>query len=146
MRRSRLFLCFVGRRAQPDAMRFRHCTFWVRHRTAVLTAVFFSWLSCGQSAAVSDDQAAWAAFLQKSGSPSVEHYGAADPLQELEVHPATEARTPRPAKPVLMLVHGGGWGGGTRDALAPHARYFAALGWTSVNISYRLTSQPGVTL
>jgi acetyl esterase/lipase len=49
-------------------------------------------------------------------------------------------------RPVLILVHGGGWSRGTRDALAPHARYFAARGWVCVNISYRLTSEPGITL
>src|SRR5215216_5924816 len=99
------------------------------------------------AATVADDTAAWTAFSAKSLPASTERYGSADALQELEIYPAVaRAGGTRPAKPVLILVHGGGWGGGTREALAPHARYFAALGWTSVNISYRLTSQSGVTL
>ena len=90
---------------------------------------------------------AWAAFEKKSPPPPAERYATADPLQELEIYPALPAaKGSGAAKPVLILIHGGGWGGGTRDALAPHARYFAALGWTSLNLSYRLTSQPGVTL
>jgi acetyl esterase len=102
--------------------------------------------NCGRSAGIPDDDAAWTAFQQKAAPASVERYGS-DPLQELEIYPAAAgSRAARGTKPVLMLVHGGGWGGGVREALAPHARYFAARGWTCVNISYGLTSLPGVTL
>jgi acetyl esterase/lipase len=49
------------------------------------------------------------------------------------------------ARPAVMIIHGGGWGGGTPDLFFPHARALAARGLVAVAISYRLTSQPGVT-
>lgn len=115
---------------------------------AVVTVIACAAFSVGRAKDFPSETAAWAAFGQKTLPFSTERYGTADALQELDIYPAafsSAGNTPK-LKPVLLLVHGGGWGGGTRDALAPHARYFAALGWTSVNISYRLTSQPNVTL
>ena len=118
---------------------------WARFLTAACVLVGMPLGAHGQNSP--SDQPAWAAFTQKAAPPTTERYGSANALQELEIYPArpSAGSAGRPT-PVLMLVHGGGWGGGTRDALAPHARYFAALGWTTVNISYRLTSLPGVTL
>jgi acetyl esterase len=110
-----------------------------------VAAIFTSCVRAKDSAA---ESSAWAAFAEKSAPVSTERYGSADALQELDIYPAAASNVGKTssAKPILLLVHGGGWGGGTRDALAPHARYFAALGWTCVNISYRLTSLPNVTL
>ncbi|MEO6568039.1 MAG: alpha/beta hydrolase [Opitutaceae bacterium] len=118
---------------------------WARFLVA---ASLLAGMPLGVDAQISpNDQIAWAAFTQKPAPPTTERYGSANALQELEIYPArSSAGSAGRATPVLMLVHGGGWGGGTRDALAAHARYFAALGWTSINLSYRLTSLPGVTL
>ncbi|HEX2854850.1 MAG TPA: alpha/beta hydrolase [Opitutaceae bacterium] len=96
----------------------------------------------------SAEQPAWDAFNQ-SGPPAetVRYLPGSNPLHELDLYPASSRFTKNGGQPpVLILIHGGGWGGGTREALAPHARYFAALGWECVNISYRLTNAPGVTL
>lgn len=117
-----------------------------------LRRVLTTWLAAAAvSTAWAADAAepdAWAAFAQKTPPAVTERYGAADALQELDIYspPSGKLTASRKLTPVLLLVHGGGWGGGTRDVFAPHARYFAALGWTSVNISYRLTSLPNVTL
>jgi len=92
------------------------------------------------------DEAAWRAFTGSRQPDDVVAYvpnGAAN--QSLEIYLPPEATEGKPA-PVLLFVHGGGWIRGTRSALAAHARYFAARGWVCVNISYRLTSEPGVTL
>lgn len=93
------------------------------------------------------EQSAWDAF-NRSAPPAatVRYLSGATPQQELDLYPAAASSAKGGRRPVLILIHGGGWGGGTRDALAPHARYFAALGWECVNISYRLTNTPGVTL
>ena len=93
------------------------------------------------------EKEAWDAFAQTSSPAETVHYlSRGTEKQELEIYlPSGAAKTTK-ARPVLLLVHGGGWSGGAREALAPHARYFAALGWVCVNISYRLTSKPGVTL
>jgi acetyl esterase len=118
---------------------------WFPRATFALTMV--SGVFATESAHAADDAVAWAAFSAKSPPVLTERYASADPLQELDVYLAvSSAGETRGPKPILMFVHGGGWSGGTREALAPHARYFAGLGWTSVNVSYRLTSLPGVTL
>jgi acetyl esterase/lipase len=93
------------------------------------------------------EKEAWSAFLQDSSpAETVRYLPGGTENQSLEIFlPASTAKSGG-KKPVLLLVHGGGWSGGARDALAPHARYFAALGWVAVNISYRLTSEPGVTV
>lgn len=44
--------------------------------------------------------------------------------------------------PALVLIHGGGWVGGTPDAFMLMARYFAARGLATFNITYRL-ARPG---
>lgn len=41
-------------------------------------------------------------------------------------------------RPVLMLVHGGGWCEGARQGLDDHARRFAAEGYLAATVSYRL--------
>lgn len=99
------------------------------------------------ASADADDAVAWAAFSTAAPPSATEHYGSAgNALQELDLYPAKTRRGQRDGlQPVLVLVHGGGWGGGTRDALAPHARYFSALGWNVANLSYRLT-RPDVPL
>lgn len=42
--------------------------------------------------------------------------------------------------PTVILIHGGGWVGGSRAELAPHARRLRAKGVASVSIDYRLAS------
>ena len=46
--------------------------------------------------------------------------------------------------PELVLIHGGGWGAGAPELLAPMAACFAERGMVAVNIGYRLTSEEGV--
>jgi acetyl esterase/lipase len=93
------------------------------------------------------EKEAWEAFSATSApAETVRYVSPGTATQELEIFLPPATAKPAKAPPVLLLIHGGGWSGGTRDALAPHARYFAALGWVCVNISYRLTSEPGVTI
>ncbi len=49
---------------------------------------------------------------------------------------------PGEAAPALVLIHGGGWVGGTPDAFMLMARYFATRGMATFNITYRL-AKPG---
>lgn len=111
---------------------------------AALAGGFVS-ICFGQGSAA--EEMAWSAFTRARPPESTVKYAAnGSENQALEIYspPATAGSGER--RPVLLLVHGGGWSGGSREALAPHARYFAARGWVCVNISYRLTSEPGVTL
>jgi len=101
---------------------------------------------CLSQSAVSDETA-WTAFNHSTPPTATVRYvtnGTAN--QELEIFTPPQLPASGKLLPVLILVHGGGWTGGTRGALAPHARYFAARGWVCVNISYRLAGEAGVTL
>lgn len=42
--------------------------------------------------------------------------------------------------PAMLLIHGGGWQGGSRHEMADLARWLASAGVTTVAIDYRLTS------
>jgi acetyl esterase/lipase len=42
----------------------------------------------------------------------------------------------------IVLVHGGGWAGGSRTVLAPEAQQLAQMGYASFTIDYRLEGDP----
>jgi acetyl esterase/lipase len=44
--------------------------------------------------------------------------------------------------PAVVLVHGGGWAGGSRSVLAPEAQQLAHQGWAAFTIDYRLEGDP----
>ena len=112
-----------------------------------LGAIVVGFAAVSRSHGSASDETAWAAFSQATRPEATARYienGAVN--QELDVFSPEGRNEAGKLRPVLILVHGGGWSGSSRDALAPHARYFAARGWACVNISYRLTSEPGITL
>jgi acetyl esterase len=116
---------------------------------AVALATLTGFASAGRTDTAALEQAAWAAFTRASQpTATVSYVELANTRQELDIYVTTSSLATRPGKPrpVILLVHGGGWTGGTREALAPHARYFAARGWACVNVSYRLAGQSGVTI
>ncbi|HZP27625.1 MAG TPA: alpha/beta hydrolase [Acidimicrobiia bacterium] len=52
------------------------------------------------------------------------------------------ARRPGATPPAVVLVHGGGWAGGSRTVLAPEAQQLTQMGWVSFTIDYRLEDDP----
>ncbi len=46
-----------------------------------------------------------------------------------------------PLKPAMVLVHGGGFTGGSRGSMAGYGQYYAARGYVAVSISYRLQGE-----
>jgi len=93
------------------------------------------------------DEAAWGAFSKESAPNLTVALEPAATGVKVDVYlPPAPTSAARPGLPVVMLLHGGGWGGGSNALLAPHARYLAASGFAVVNVAYRLTSAPGVTL
>ncbi len=66
------------------------------------------------------------------------------PGRTLDIYKPAVAPPAGELRPAIVLIHGGGWGSGTPELLAPHARWFAGKGLVAVNMSYRLTSTPGV--
>lgn len=44
----------------------------------------------------------------------------------------------RPARPAVILIHGGGWRAGDKRDMGDEARQLAALGWIALSVNYRL--------
>jgi acetyl esterase/lipase len=63
-------------------------------------------------------------------------YGAHE-RQRIDVHTATLRRAQRPV-PMVVIFHGGGLIGGSRDNATTFADYFASIGFVGVNGGYRL--------
>jgi acetyl esterase/lipase len=57
--------------------------------------------------------------------------------QKFDIHTATVRRSERPV-PVVVVFHGGGLIGGTRENTPTFAAYFASIGFVGVNAGYRL--------
>jgi acetyl esterase/lipase len=57
--------------------------------------------------------------------------------QKFDIHTATVRRSDRPV-PVVVVFHGGGLVGGTRENTPTFAAYFASIGFVGVNAGYRL--------
>ncbi len=43
--------------------------------------------------------------------------------------------------PTLVYFHGGGWVGGSKEGAMPHVLPYLAMGWTVVNVAYRLAPE-----
>lgn len=54
------------------------------------------------------------------------------------VHPRDWQASDR--RPVVLFIHGGGWGSGNPDQWFPQCRYFALRGLVGVSVQYRLKS------
>ena len=64
------------------------------------------------------------------------------PLQPELLDAYLPPKTPGVTRPAVVLVHGGGWAGGSRTVLAPEAQQLAEMGWASFTIDYRLEDDP----
>jgi triacylglycerol lipase len=60
--------------------------------------------------------------------------------QHLDIHTLARGRSETPA-PVIVIFHGGGLIGGSREGMAQVAQYFATLGYVGVNGGYRLAPE-----
>lgn len=52
-----------------------------------------------------------------------------------------EGRKAKNAVPGILLFHGGGWGGGTRDQFKYQCNYFASRGLVAATVTYRLATR-----
>jgi acetyl esterase/lipase len=57
--------------------------------------------------------------------------------EELKLDLYTPANLPGPL-PAVVLIHGGGWGGGTKEECRENARAFASYGYVAASVNYRL--------
>jgi len=49
------------------------------------------------------------------------------------------------ARPAVVLVHGGGWTGGSRTEMEPEAESVVSAGWVAVNVDYPLAPTTTIT-
>jgi len=75
----------------------------------------------------------------EAGEVRVERYTPAawpEKLQARVRRPAGEGRNP-----AVLVVHGGGWEGGSPEDMAGMAKYLARRGFVTVNVAYRFTPE-----
>ena len=113
-------------------------------RLAVLGCVCLGLGGCAGSAPLSGEEA-WEQFSSERRSDFSVRYSERDLVADVYLPPRDRYGS-EAGKPVLILIHGGGWRGGSPDLLAPHSRYFSALGWVCVNIEYGLAKKGVSTL
>ncbi len=58
--------------------------------------------------------------------------------RELEVYFPKDHNPEKAKTPGIIFFHGGGWGGGTRDAFKYQCNYFASRGLVAATVTYRL--------
>jgi acetyl esterase len=84
----------------------------------------------------------WSGPAHHTGAPpEFRAYGSHEghPLSLAIYRPA--AKKDRPPVPVIVYVHGGGWGGGTLLDRAPDMRWFADHGYLVFSVEYTLSSE-----
>lgn len=84
------------------------------------------------------------AHAQRVSGPAgkVYTYKEADGVKrELEVYLPKDHDPANKAVPGIMFFHGGGWGGGTRDAFKYQCAYFASRGLVAATVTYRLVTK-----
>lgn len=59
----------------------------------------------------------------------------------LQIYGGNDRNPPGGFGPVIVLVHGGGFAGGSLESLAHVARHFAGLGFVAVNVTYPLAPE-----
>ena len=89
------------------------------------------------AAAQSPDTATWAATAanQYRVVPNLTYLTANNWEAKLDVYARRDVTAPQPT---LIYIHGGGWVGGTREAQLFNFLPYLEMGWTVVNVSYRL--------
>ncbi len=101
----------------------------------ILLAACLAWPLAASAPATSFGE-----FLRDAQPPESIEYAKRDgkPLVLYAFKPTGQ----KPGAPALVLIHGGGWVGGTPDAFMLLARYFSTRGLATFNITYRL-AKPG---
>ena len=61
--------------------------------------------------------------------------------RELEVYFPKDHSPAKKSVPGIIFFHGGGWGGGSRDAFKYQCAYFASRGIVAVTVTYRLATK-----
>src|SRR5437867_714894 len=83
------------------------------------------------------DSATWAATLARSyrATPNITYLTANNWEAKLDVYQPVGLTTPNPT---IIFFHGGGWTGGSKEANTLTNLLYMDMGWTVVNVEYRL--------
>jgi acetyl esterase/lipase len=113
-----------------------------RLATAFVFAIAFSVPAAAQTAP--DVQSSVALFQQVRTVPNVVYERANGWEGKLDIYarrppPPTPGQTPTPA-PTVIFIHGGGWVQGTKEGSLLRALPYIAMGYSVVNVEYRLAN------
>jgi len=61
--------------------------------------------------------------------------------REIEIYFPEGHKASGQRRPGIILFHGGGWGGGTRQAFSDQCNYFASRGLVAATVTYRLVTK-----
>lgn len=95
--------------------------------------------NCAVRAQNQETAAIWAIdiFNQYRLEPNVVYKSDNNYQLKLDIYLPKGKRTAR--QPALIFIHGGGWGGGTKENYSLRVLPWMQMGWTVVNLEYRLT-------
>lgn len=127
----------------------------------ILLALAFVWTACGEAASSDTAPADPPVYVSSAAELSwsvqevtyaraLSHEGDYNAAAATEVDLVGDLYLPEPAeglRPALLIIHGGGFLGGTRKQaeLVDFAEYFAARGWVVFSIDYRVAPDHGTS-
>src|SRR5260370_1608701 len=104
--------------------------FWMRFISLFLLASALSFAQLSPSASC-----AAKAKSSYTVKPHITYLVANNYEAKLDVYQRTGVTTPQPT---LIFIHGGGWTGGTKEAVLFELIPYFEMGWNVVNVEYRL--------
>src|SRR5438270_208345 len=102
----------------------------------LLIAMLF--VASSVAASAQDSPFAWAARLENDYliTPNITYVTTSNWDAKLDLY---GTRTPDKPLPTMIFIHGGGWGGGTKEARSLSILPYLEMGMNVVNVEYRLT-------
>jgi len=102
----------------------------------IVLALAFTAALSAPAGALAADSANWAAYLasQYRIVPNLTYVMANNYEAKLDVY----ARRDPGSAPTLIYIHGGGWVGGTKESSIFQILPYLEMGWSAVNVEYRL--------
>lgn len=114
------------------------------HRVTTVLVVVLAWSAAAVAQPAPDMASAVALFQQVRVVPNVVYARANGWEGKLDIYarrnPGATPAQPGPPTPTVIFIHGGGWVQGTKEGSALRALPYIAMGYSVVNVEYRLAN------
>jgi acetyl esterase/lipase len=114
------------------------------HRLATAVVVALAWSVSAVAQPAPDMASTVALFQQVRTVPNVVYLRANGWEGKLDIYargtPGATPTQPGPPKPTVIFIHGGGWVRGTKEGSMLRALPYLAMGYSVVNVEYRLAN------